>query len=107
MFRLYKGLPGYFKRRKLFQLMLMLVLIGGMILFYVTGYVQYYHEGDEIRPEAIGTLAQHFCRVKMMTSSVDDYCELVSKIQDSLKVTDPDGQDLIYRKFDIARLKNS
>ena len=40
MFRLYKGLPGYFKRRKLFQLMLMLVLIGGMILFYVTGYVQ-------------------------------------------------------------------
>ena len=74
---------------------------------YVTGYVQYYHEGDEIRPEAIGTLAQHFCRVKMMTSSVDDYCELVSMIQDSVKITDSAGQDMIYRRFDIARLKNS
>lgn len=41
MFRLYKGLPGYFKRRKLFQLMLMIVLVGGMILFYSTGYVLY------------------------------------------------------------------
>jgi len=40
MFRLYKGLPGYFKRKKLFQSMLMLILIGGMILFYVTGYIR-------------------------------------------------------------------
>lgn len=39
MFRLYKGLPGYFKRRKLFQLMLLVILIAGMITFYVTGYI--------------------------------------------------------------------
>ncbi len=41
MFRLYKGLPGYFKRRKLFQLMLLIILLGGMILFYATGYIMY------------------------------------------------------------------
>lgn len=39
MFRLYKGLPGYFKRRKLFQLMLLIILIAVMITFYVTGYI--------------------------------------------------------------------
>lgn len=41
MVKLYKGLPGYFKRRKLFQLALILFLIIGMVVFYVTGYIKF------------------------------------------------------------------
>ena len=71
----------------------------------VTDFVQYYFEGDTIKPENIGTLMQHFCRVKMMTSTFEDYQNLISFIQDTIKISDNTGCDMIYRKFDIARLK--
>ena len=71
----------------------------------VTDFVQYYHEGDEINENVIGTLMQHFCRVKMMTSSVEEYYALVSMIQDTVKIIGREGEDMIYRKFDVSRLK--
>ena len=71
----------------------------------VTDFVQYYHEGDEIKENVIGTLMQHFCRVKMMTSSVEEYYGLVSMIQDTVKIIGQEGENMIYRKFDVSRLK--
>lgn len=71
----------------------------------VTSLVQYYLVGDEIKSEVIGTLSQHFCRVKMMTSSIEEYCDLITKIQSAVKVTDLEGKDMIYRRFDISRLR--
>ena len=71
----------------------------------VTSVVQYYSEGDDIPTDAIGTLSQHFCRVKMMTSSFKEYQELITMIQNTIRITDEAGNDMIYRKFDIARLK--
>lgn len=70
----------------------------------VTGVVQYYNEGDSIPQEYIGTLMQHFCRVKMKASSVEEYNNLISFIQEKITVNDNKGNDMIYRKFDIKRI---
>lgn len=71
----------------------------------VTSVVQYYSVGDTIQSNVIGTLMQHFCRVKMMTASIDEYQELVNIVQNTIKVLDRDGIDMVYRRFDINRLR--
>ena len=71
----------------------------------VVGINQYYQLGDEVLDSYIGTLSQHFCRVKVMTDSLDEYKSTIDFIQDTIKVTDKDGGDLVYRRFDLSRLK--
>lgn len=71
----------------------------------VVGINQYYYEGDEVLDSYIGTLMQHFCRVKIMTDSLDEYKMMISFIQNTIKVSDAQGNDLIYRRFDLSRLK--
>ena len=71
----------------------------------VTSVVQYYNEGDVIEERLIGTLMQHFCRVKMMTNSVEEFHDLVSFIQKTIVVKDVEDKNMIYRKFDINRLR--
>ena len=66
---------------------------------------QYYDVGKTVKPEYIGTLSQHFCRIKMMTDSIDEYKHMVEWIQDTIKVTDLSGNDMIYRRFDTSRMK--
>lgn len=70
----------------------------------VTSLVQYYNVGDELNTDSIGTLAQHFCRVKMMTSSKEEYCDLITKIQNTIKITDIYGRNMVYRIFEVDRL---
>lgn len=71
----------------------------------VMGFAQYYEVGNTVRPEYIGTLSQHFCRVKMMTDSIDEYKGMVDWIQNTIKVLDSDGNSMIYGRFDTARMK--
>ncbi len=71
----------------------------------VTSVVQYYQEGDKIGSEVIGTLMQHFCRVKMMTKSIEEYLQLISWINDTIKVTDTEGNNMVYRCFDPNRIR--
>lgn len=71
----------------------------------VIGFTQYYKVGDKVRTEDIGTLSQHFCRVKMITDSIEAYKEMVNWIQSTIKVLDIDGNSMIYRQFDTARMK--
>lgn len=71
----------------------------------VTSLVQYYREGEIIGSEVIGTLMQHFCRVKMMTTSIEEYLKLISWIQSTIKVIDVDGKDMVYRYFDPNRIR--
>ncbi len=71
----------------------------------VTSIAQYYYDGDEIKDSYIGTLLQHLCRVKMMTESIEEYKELISWIESKVSVVDQEGNDMIYRRFDINRLK--
>lgn len=72
---------------------------------FVTGFVQYYKAGQTIAPEYIGTLVQHFCRVKMMTHSVEEYKEMVDWVQKTIQVFDTDGEDMIYKRFDTNRMR--
>jgi len=71
----------------------------------VTSLVQYYHEGDEVDSSLIGTLMQHFCRVKMMAKSCDEYLHLIDSINNTIKVTDSEGADMVYRYFDSDRIR--
>lgn len=71
----------------------------------VTSLVQYYKEGDEIHSEDIGTLSQHFCRIKMMTSSVEEYCDLINRIQKTVKIIDQNCNNMVYRYFDADRIQ--
>lgn len=67
--------------------------------------IQYYHIGDVITQDKIGTLMQHFCRIKLMTKSRKEYIDKVNWIQSVIKITDMNGEDMIYRYFDTSRLK--
>lgn len=71
----------------------------------VVGINQYYQVGDEIKDNYIGTLSQHFCRVKIMTNSLEEYRDMITFIQHTIKVEDAQGNDLVYRRFDLSRLK--
>ena len=71
----------------------------------VTSLVQYYQEGDRIGPEIIGTLMQHFCRVKMMTKSINEYLQLINWIHETIKVSDVEGNNMVYRYFDPNRIR--
>lgn len=66
---------------------------------------QYYEVGDEIKDSFVGTLSQHFCRVKIVTNSIDEYRDMITFIQTTIKVEDANGNDLVYRRFDLSRLK--
>lgn len=71
----------------------------------VVDITQYYSVGDEIKESFIGTLMQLFCRVKINTVSMAEYCSLINSIQNTIKVEDTDGNDLVYRRFDLSRIK--
>lgn len=71
----------------------------------VMGVAQYYYDGDEVKDTYIGTLSQHLCRVKIMTESIEEYKNLILWIESIVSVIDVDGNDMIYRRFDINRLK--
>lgn len=71
----------------------------------VLDFVQYYVPGDTITQENIGTLAQLFARIKIIAESREHFSEIVNQIQNDLKITDIMNKDLIYRYFDIERMK--
>ena len=66
---------------------------------------QSYYVGDEMKESYVGTLLQHFCRIKVMVDSEDDFKKLLAWIQDTISVTDAKGNDMIYRRFDLSRLR--
>lgn len=70
----------------------------------VSDVVQYYKEGAIIRKEALGTLDQHFCRVKFVVDSYEEINRMVEYIQKTIKIFDEDGNDMVYMRFDVNRL---
>jgi len=68
--------------------------------------VQYYNEGDKISAKKIGTLMQHFCRIKLITESKAEFIEKINWIQSTLKITGRECENMIYRYFDISRMEN-
>lgn len=66
--------------------------------------LQYYYEGDEVTREKIGTLMQHFCRIKFVAGSYEELTNKINQYQKSLDIKNQDGEDMIYRYFDTDRL---
>lgn len=67
--------------------------------------VQYYQVGDVLEERLIGTLAQHFCRVKLITDSVEAFKEKIDRVQSMIKVRDVNGENMIYKQFDVNRMQ--
>lgn len=70
----------------------------------ILDFVQYYNIGDEIISSDIGTLAQHFCRIKLILKNKEEFIEKINRVQDVLELEDEDGNDMVYRYFDTDRL---
>ena len=70
----------------------------------VSDFVQYYNVGDLITEDKIGTLMQHFGRVKIVAKSKEDIITAIDKIQDTLRVVNQEGQDMLYMRFDTRRM---
>lgn len=70
----------------------------------VIEFIQYYNEGDIIKSEYIGTLSQHFGRIKIVGNKIDDIYSTIKMIHNTLVIEDVNGNNLIYKKFDINRI---
>ncbi len=70
----------------------------------VTDFTQYYHEGDAIGQEKIGTLMQHFGRLKMITENKRQVIDIIDRVNRTLMILDEHGEDMIYRRFDPSAL---
>lgn len=65
---------------------------------------QNYHEGDIIKDEYIGTLSQHFARIKFISKSKSEIINNINDIHQKLDVIDVNGNSLIYKRFDTNRI---
>lgn len=68
---------------------------------------QYYHDGDIVKPEFIGTIQQHMGRFKFVADSMEEIIEKIDYIQKNIIVENNEGEDMIYKYFDIKRLVNN
>lgn len=65
---------------------------------------QYYREGDVIKEQYIGTIQQHLGRFKFICDSDAEIVEKIRLIQETLKIEDHSGNNMIYRYFDTDRI---
>lgn len=73
----------------------------------VVDFVQYYQVGDQITEKKIGTLDQHFCRIKFIANNYSEVGECIDFVMKNLKVLDSNGEDMLYSRFDTNRLNKS
>lgn len=71
----------------------------------VTDFLQYYHVGETVKENYMGTLMQHFGRFTLNAENRKDMVDLVNRIEKTLKILDADGKDMHTMKFDTDRIK--
>lgn len=71
----------------------------------VDDFLQYYHVGETVNKEHMGTLNQHFGRFTLSAAGLEGIIKLVDTIQSLLKITSTDGKNMYTMLFDTARLK--
>lgn len=71
----------------------------------ITSIVEYYYEGGVVEEKYIGTLLQLYARFKFVTNTYDEIVSMINYIQDTLKITSDKGENMIYKYFDVNRLK--
>ncbi len=71
----------------------------------VTDFIQYYHAGDTLKLEHMGTLSQHFGRLSLLADREEEILDAVRFVNDTLVVTDTDGKRMNVMLFDPQRTK--
>ena len=66
-------------------------------------FLQYYEVGDTVKPEYMGTLSQHFGRVWMIADSQQEILDAVRLINETLVITDTNGNRMNTLIFDPTR----
>lgn len=66
--------------------------------------IQYYHQGDIIKKEYIGTLQQHFCRFTLIVESREQLIDFIEFVQNNLKIIDSFGNKMNNFIFNKERL---
>lgn len=61
----------------------------------VISITQYYHEGDEIKSNSIGTLGQTFARIHIISHNLESLNEVIMRIKLLLSVKDVDDNNLL------------
>lgn len=68
------------------------------------GITLWYHEGDEITEDAVGTQKQICMRITMMADHVRELADLIHRVYNVLDVLDCQNQSILLSQFDTARL---
>lgn len=71
----------------------------------VTDFIQYYHVGDEVKPEFIGTLQQHFGRYTLIGETEEAIHAAISSIEEKLNIYDVDNKKMYVLRFDLTRVR--
>ena len=71
----------------------------------VKDFLEYYHEGDIVRDEYIGTLQQLFGRYTLTGASPEELIKAISFIQETVKVWSSKGELMNNMNFDLKRIK--
>lgn len=72
----------------------------------IADYLQYYNVGDTVKPEYMGTLSQHFGRLCMLADTKEEILDAVRFINETLVITDTEGNRMNVLKFDPTRVQN-
>ena len=65
---------------------------------------QWYQEGEEITPDAIGTQKQICMRITLATESMQSLADTIRKVYRTLDVMDEEGKSILLEQFDPNRI---
>ena len=66
--------------------------------------IQYYYQGDEVKTSYFGTQYSKFARFKLITDGDKEIVSIINFINENLIILDENGNDMIYKNFDVSRL---
>lgn len=70
----------------------------------IVAITQWYHEGDVIAPEALGTQKQIVVRITLEADNTEKLADAINRVYDVLDVLDENGESILLEQFDTARL---
>jgi biotin carboxylase len=62
-----------------------------------------FNEGDEVLPQCIGTERQVLARLYLVCNSKEELAEKIKYYQDTVKVTDINGNNMLLKGFDVDK----
>lgn len=70
----------------------------------IVAITQWYHDGDTIAPEALGTQKQIAVRITLEAENTEKLAQAINRVYSVLDVVDDKGESMLLEQFDTARL---